>query len=61
LQVLEQIYINECTSQTLESLIAPNFDNHILCVLWPTNAHNYLTNYHTATCFDTIASTRGSL
>jgi len=23
--------------------------------------HNYLTNYHTATCFDTIVSSSGSL
>jgi len=30
-------------------------------VLWPTNAHNYFTNYHTATCFDTIVSSSGSL
>ena len=30
-------------------------------VLSPTNAHNYFTNYHTATCFDTIVSSSGSL
>ena len=27
----------------------------------PTNAHNNFTNYHTATCFDTIVSSSGSL
>ena len=27
----------------------------------PTLAHNYFTNYHTATCFDTIVSSSGSL
>jgi len=27
----------------------------------PTNAHNYFTNYHTATCFDTIVSSSDSL
>jgi len=26
-----------------------------------TNAHNYFTNYHTATCFDTIVSSSDSL
>jgi len=30
-------------------------------VQWPTNAHNYFTNYHTATCFDTILSSSYSL
>jgi len=30
-------------------------------VLWPTNAHNYFTNYHTATCFDTVVSSSDSL
>ena len=39
---------------------------HVPCVfhcfvLWPTNAHNYFTNCHTATCFDTIVSSSGSL
>jgi len=29
-------------------------------VLWPKNAHNYSTNYHTATCFDTIVSSSES-
>jgi hypothetical protein len=27
----------------------------------PTNAHNYFTNYHTATCFDTVVSSSDSL
>ena len=27
----------------------------------PTNAHTYFTNYHTATCFDTIVSSSDSL
>ena len=33
------------------------------CTLYyePTNAHNYFTNYHTATCFDTIMSSSDSL
>jgi hypothetical protein len=30
-------------------------------VQWPTNAHNYFTNYHTATCFDTVVSSSDSL
>jgi hypothetical protein len=30
-------------------------------VLWPTNTHNYLTNYHTATCFDTTVPSSDSL
>jgi len=30
-------------------------------VLWPTNVHNYFTNYHIATCFDTIVSSSDSL
>jgi hypothetical protein len=30
-------------------------------VLWPTNAHNYFTNYHIATCFDTVVSSSDSL
>ena len=30
-------------------------------VLWPTNTHNYFTNYHTATCFDTIVSSSDNL
>jgi len=27
----------------------------------PTNAHSYFTNYRTATCFDTVVSSSGSL
>ena len=27
----------------------------------PTNTHNYFTNYHTATCFDTIVSSSGGM
>ena len=27
----------------------------------PTNAHNYSTNYHTATCFDTVVPSSDSL
>ena len=27
----------------------------------PTNEHNYFTNYHTATCFDTVVSSSDSL
>jgi len=35
----------------------------IITILYnePTNAHNYSTNYHTATCFDTIVSSSDSL
>jgi len=28
---------------------------------WQTNAHNYFTNYHNATCFDTIVSSSDSM
>ena len=28
-------------------------------VQWPTNAHNYFTNYYTPTCFATIVSSSG--
>ena len=40
-----------------------NFSNLFFCysVQWPTNAHNYFTNYHTATCFETIVSSSDSL
>jgi len=42
-------YFNTCTS-------------FIFCyfVIRPTNAHNYFTNYHTTTCFDTIVLFSGS-
>jgi len=49
-----------------ERVIIFLFQYPVPCVLyyfelWPTNAHNYFTNYHTPTCFDTIVSSSDSL
>ena len=48
--ILRQTVINTLPSYTSISNVAVG--NTIL-YSEPTNAHNYFTNYHTATCFDT--------
>jgi len=56
--ILRQLVINTLPSYTSISNAAVG--NTILYNK-PTNAHNYFTNYHTATCFDTIMSSSDSL
>ena len=51
-------------SQIITILHVPTLSCHpqgaYYFVKWPTNAHNYFTNYHFSTCFDTIVSSSGS-
>ena len=57
--ILRQPVINTLPSYTSISIPVPYIFYY--SVLWPTNAHNYFTNYHTATCLDSIISSSGSL
>ena len=56
--ILRELVINTLPSYTSISNAA--LGNTIL-YNEPTNAHNYFTNYHTATYFDTIVSSSDSL
>jgi hypothetical protein len=47
-----------CASSSLHNIIIVYF---VLILYYDQHLHNYFTNYHTATCFDTIVSSSGSL
>jgi hypothetical protein len=56
--ILRQLVINTLPSYTSISNAAVG---NIILYNEPINAHYYFTNYHTATCFDTILSSSDSL
>jgi len=37
------------------------YNASFIILYYDQQMHNYFTNYHTATCFDTIESSSGSL
>ena len=54
------VIMKKYTVSYIDGCYLVNRSCHIFyLVQWPTNAHNYFTNYYTATCFATIVSSSG--
>ena len=50
-----------CCRNTLSGLFQYMYRVSFIILCYDQQMHNYFTNNHTATCFDTIVSSSGSL
>jgi hypothetical protein len=60
-QVGTSVDVAGCFGGQIDSNLCGNADSPEIILFYDQQIHNYFTNYHTPTCFDTIVSSSDSL